>query len=207
MNDVIMSPIERTIIDFTNALYHGSNLVYISKEEIRDLLSSGQLMSKAWLVDKVYDHLILPEEIEVGMKAIVCGGWVGFLAQLLNNAFGQTIYADSIDIDPDSTALARSVVVNGYALLGDMYEVDYDSYAIIVNTSAEHIPDVRKWSDGIPKGKFVVVQSNDARQIEEHISCVDSAEELAEKLNLSEVHYMGSLKFSMYTRFMVIGKK
>lgn len=208
MNDDIirMTPIERTIINFTNSLYHFPNMEYISKEAMRDLLSSGQLMSKAWLIDKFKDHVYLAGECEYGMKAIVCGGWVGFLAQLMNNAF-KLLSTDSIDLDPNSTAIAKYVLLNGDALLGDMYELDYTPYGVILNTSAEHIPDVRKWSDGIPKGKLVVVQSNDARQIEEHISCVDSAEELAEKLNLSEVLYMGSMKFSMYTRFMIIGKK
>lgn len=200
-------PLIGTIINFTNALYHSGNIDRIAKEEMRDLLSSGQLLSKSWLMEKFTHKLFpqLPQNTEE-IRVIVCGGWVGFLAQLINNSYWG-VRADSIDISNDSTEIAKAVLVDGQAILGDMYELDYDPYTVIVNTSAEHIPDVPTWSDGIPKGKFVIVQSNDARHIEEHVSCVDSAEELAEKLNLSEVHYMGSLKFSMYTRFMVIGKK
>jgi hypothetical protein len=200
-----LNPMTRTVIDFTNALYYEDNIDLIRKEEMRDLLSSGQLISKAWLVEKFAEHLFF-ERTNLFDRVLVCGGWVGFLAQLINNSFS-TLEADSIDISEESTRIAKGVMVGGNAILGDMYAVDYTPYSVIVNTSAEHIPDVPAWSNGIPQGKFVVVQSNDARHIEEHISCVDSAEELAEKLQLSEVYFAGSQKFNMYTRFMVIGKK
>jgi len=193
----------KTIIDFTNALYHDGNIDRINKEEIRDMLSSGQLYSKGWLMEEL---VRCKYNFSHARTAITCGGWVGFLAQLINNSFID-IQADTLDLSENSTAIARSVVVDGQAILGDMYSFDYAPYDIIINTAAEHIPDVQAWSDSLSKGKILVVQSNDARHIEEHVSCVDSAEELAEKMNLSEVYYMGSLKFSMYTRFMVIGKK
>jgi hypothetical protein len=196
----------KTLIDFTNALYHNGNIDRMKKEEIRDMLSSGQIYSKGWLLEQLRNCRLMFASPSSELRAITCGGWVGFLAQLINND-RINIHADTLDLSEDSTAIARSVVVDGQAILGDMYSFDYAPYDIIINTAAEHIPDVQAWSDSISKEKILVVQSNDARQIEEHVSCVDSAEELAEKLNLSEVYYMDSMKFSMYTRFMVIGKK
>jgi len=197
----------QTLINFTNALYHYGNLERMNKEEIRDMLSSGQIYSKGWLMEELKAcQFMFVEDPLVELRAITCGGWVGFLAQLINNAC-LNIRADTLDLSEDSTTIARSVVVDGQAILGDMYSFDYAPYDIIINTAAEHIPDVQAWSDSLSKGKILVVQSNDARQIAEHVSCVDSAEELAEKLKLSEVYYSGSKKFSMYTRFMVIGKK
>lgn len=196
----------QTLINFTNALYHNGNIERIRKEEIRDMLSSGQIYSKGWLLDQLRNCRLMFAGPSQELRAITCGGWVGFLAQLINND-RINIHADTLDLSEDSTIIAQSVVVDGQAILGDMYSFDYAPYDIIINTAAEHIPDVQAWSDSLSKEKILVVQSNDARHIEEHVSCVDSAEELAEKLNLSEVYYMGSMKFSMYTRFMVIGKK
>lgn len=210
------NPLTQTILDFTDALYHDGNIDAISKEEMRDLLSKGQQLSKGWLLGELQRHIYalnLPVLEGQNFQAITCGGWVGFLAQLINNTFvhGQ---ADTLDLSEASTRIARSVLsfanVRGkacQAIQGDMYAFDYAPYDIIINTAAEHIPDVQAWSDSIPKGKALVIQSNNARHIPDHISCVDSADELASKLNLSEVLFADQLEFGMYTRFMVIGKK
>lgn len=207
---VDLNPIELAILDFTNAMYQPVTMVYLDKTEIRDALSSGQLMSKKWLVDRFIHELgfewVTGFELEV--PVLVVGGWVGLLAQSLNHA-RDFFKVDSLDISNMATKVAEKVMADGKgrAILGDMYDFDYSNYQVIVNTSAEHIPDVTAWSNKIPKGTSVVVQSNNARHIAEHVSCVDSAWELADLLDLSEVYFADFITFPMYTRFMVIGKK
>lgn len=201
---VKLSVFERTLIDFTNALYDTRVLDSVSKEEIRDVLSSGQVMSKKWLLEELHRQFIFDSATNI----VVCGGWVGFLTQLLNNS-SPFIFADTLDISKD--AITAADVVTGStgkstSICADMYAFDYNKYDIVINTSSEHIPDLKEWTSKIKKGTTVVLQSNNARHIKEHISCVDSAEELAEKAGLEECFYLGELIFPMYTRYMVIGK-
>lgn len=201
-----LNTFERTLIDLTNALYNNSAFDAISKEELRDILSSGQVMSKKWLIQEF--SKIYSQHYKSGIKAVVCGGWVGFLTQALIN-LDENIFADTLDISEKSIEAAKVVTHSSgrsSAICSDMYNFDYSGYSCIVNTSAEHIPDLKGWVSKLPKGILVVVQSNNARHITEHISCVDSPEELESILSLSEVFYSGELKFPMYTRYMVIGK-
>jgi hypothetical protein len=208
---VDLNPVELAVIDFTNAMYDDKVFSLIAKEEIRDALSSGQLISKKWLLD-VCEHKLGLEFVcddHPEVPIIVVGGWVGLLAQSLNH-LRDCITADTLDINADTTRIARQVLTHhprARAITGDMHDFDYSPYQVVVNTAAEHIPDVKAWSNKIPKGTTLIVQSNDARHVAEHVSCVDSAWELADLLDLETVTYAEFLTFSMYTRFMVIGKK
>lgn len=172
------------------------------------MLSSGQLMSKKWLIEefaeKLEGHI---DDMKIDQVAVV-GGWVGILAAALSN-LADWVKVDSLDLCPKATEVAGHTLskYRGEALLGDMYDFDYSPYQCVVNTSAEHIPDLPNWVGLLAPGTFVVVQSNNARHVPEHCNCVDSADELKALLGLSEVMYAGELEFPMYTRYMIIGRK
>jgi hypothetical protein len=206
MNDtpnIKLSPIEHAIIGFTNALYDPACMASVSKEEMRDALSSGQLMSKQWLLDKIVD--ILP--LDGPTKVLVAGGWIGLLARAINEC-DTRFMADSLDINEKSTMVAHQVLAGtGTAIHSDMYDFDYTGYACVVNTSSEHIPNIASWLDLIDVGTMLVVQSNNARHVPDHVNCVDSVTELERSLNLSETLFAGELIFPMYTRYMVIGRR
>ena len=196
----ILSPIERTIISTTSALYDNQINALISKEELRDLFSEGQLMSKSWLLQHVSGLTNI-------QNIIVCGGWFGFLARALweqNNSLNVT----SIDTNPIATTVAGHILYNkGSALLADMNQIDYSSFDCVVNTSLEHIASTKAWLELIPSQTTVVVQSNDAFYIKDHVNCHKSVEELVEELSLQKILFAGALPFPMYKRLMVIGVK
>ena len=50
------------------------------------------------------------------------------------------------------------------------------------------------------------MQSNNYFELEEHINCVHTANELASKVNFSHFKTF-ELEMPKYTRFMIIGKK
>ena len=206
--EIPLNSIEEAIIAFTNGLYAPGIIDLVTKEEMRDMLSSGQLMSKKWLISEVAEklggHI---DDLKIDQVAVV-GGWVGILAAALGN-LADWMKVDSVDICPKATEVASHTLSNfrGEAILGDMYALDYSPYQCVVNTSAEHIPDLPQWVGLLVPGTFVVVQSNNARHVPEHCNCVDSADELKALLGLSEVLYADELVFPMYTRYMVIGRK
>jgi hypothetical protein len=206
--EIQLNTMEEAIIAFTNGLYAPGVIDLVTKEEMRDMFSSGQLMSKKWLLEQFANEL--GDEIDnLGIQSVVvAGGWVGLLARAINS-LADWIGVDSLDVDPAATKVAEATLADcrGEAILGDMYEFDYAPYQCVVNTSAEHISDLPRWVNLLKPGTFVVVQSNNARHVPEHVNCVDSADELKALLGLSEVLYADELVFPMYTRFMVIGRK
>ena len=58
---------------------------------------------------------------------------------------------------------------------------------LVVNTSCEHIADVRGWLDMLPKGTRVLLQSNDYFAEPTHINCVASLDEFRAQAQLADV--------------------
>jgi hypothetical protein len=180
---------------------------------LSEALNRKQIASKRWLLDRLHAH--------VGGAlgpVTVLGGWYGVLsAMLLNDARFATGQVTSVDIDPSCAPVAlllnqRFVAQKRFlAITADMYSLDPTCYApgrdaLIINTSCEHIPDLKRWLRQIPAGQLVLLQSNNYRAIPEHISCVDSAEELAQLAGLRELALADALPMKNYTRFMIIGR-
>ena len=199
-NTPILTPIERAIISTTSALYDSQINALISKDELRDLFSEGQIASKSWLLH----HISSLTDIK---NVIVCGGWFGFLARALweqNNLLNVT----SIDANSTATKVAGHILHNkGTALLADMNQINYANFDCVINTSLEHINSTEDWLAQIPPKTTIIAQSNDAFSIKGHINCHTSVEELVDQLSLKTILFEGKLSFPMYTRFMVIGKK
>lgn len=182
--------------------------------QLRDALSTGQLASKLWILNEIED--CLPDNPHI----LIVGGWIGTLSRLFLSYFEkyhsyEKYFITSLDIDPVSTGMATVVnmrfPVSFTAITKDMYNVtpeEYQNYNVVINTSCEHIQDVRKWSDGIPEGTIIVAQSNNFIEHPQHINCVNSENELEDQLNLRHIYYKGSKVLTgTYTRFMVIGLK
>jgi hypothetical protein len=182
--------------------------------QLRDALSTGQLASKLGILNEIED--CLPDNPHI----LIVGGWIGTLSRLFLSYFEkyhsyEKYFITSLDIDPVSTRMATVVnmrfPVSFTAITKDMYNVtpeEYQNYNVVINTSCEHIQDVRKWSDGIPEGTIIVAQSNNFIEHPQHINCVNSENELEDQLNLRHIYYKGSKVLTgTYTRFMVIGLK
>ena len=88
-----------------------------------------------------------------------------------------------------------------------MYAIDYAALGadLIVNTSCEHIADLRGWLGLLPKGANVLLQSNDYFSEPTHINCVESAAAFERLAGLASLSYSGTLPMKNYNRFMLIG--
>lgn len=83
------------------------------------------------------------------------------------------------------------------------------SYAdVIINTSCEHITQeqYRLWLSKQSNDALIVIQSNNYRDIEEHINCMSSLEEFKSNCDL-EIEFADVLRLPIYDRYMIIGKK
>jgi len=198
------------------------------KVDFTDALSWGQLKSKRWLVNELQRT---GQELRT---VFVLGGWYGTLSAMLFNSNMKIHYIRSFDIDEKCTPIADAVnnayVQNDWqfkAITEDMHNINYDAHTwscwstknnrksfpitdrpkTIINTSCEHIDNFTKWYDSIPKGKLLVLQTNNFEGIKEHINCSKDLESFAKQTPMKEVLYQGELELSQYTRFMRIGIK
>jgi hypothetical protein len=197
------------------AAYSGSALVgglarVIARHpdaEIANAFNHKQVACKMW----ARDRLLASQGGRYGRIAIV-GGWYGVLAAMLLEDERFDIAAiDSIDIDPSVAAVAETL--NGdadgrfRAVTADMYALDYAGLGadLVVNTSCEHIADLRGWLDRLPRGTNVLLQSNDYFSEPSHINCVETVEAFERLAGLAELTFSGALPQKKYTRFMLIG--
>lgn len=169
-----------------------------------------QIGSKFWLRDALVEANDIADA-----HALIVGGWVGVLsALLLNDPRARIARATSVDLDP-SCAEAATILNQRFADLdrfqaisADMYQLDYARIGAdwVVNTSCEHIADLRGWLDLLPSGTRVVLQSNDYRREPDHVACVDSLDELEAQARLSSIAFRGERPTKNYRRFMLIGR-
>lgn len=178
------------------------------RAEIGIAFNHKQVACKMWARDRLYDCF----GGRFG-RVWVLGGWYGVLAAMLfDDARFDVGLIESFDIDADVAAVAMTLNARAgrrfAARTADMYDLDYAAAApdVVVNTSCEHIPDLRGWLALLPKGMPVVLQSNDYFSEPSHVSCVASLAEFEASAGLSQMGYAGELAMKKYNRFMLIGK-
>lgn len=174
--------------------------------DIANAFNHKQVACKMWARDELFNAYGGRFK-----RTWIMGGWYGVLAaMLLDDARFEIGNIDSIDIDEDVAAVARTLNGNDgrfNALTGDMYSLDYRDANpdLVANTSCEHIADVRGWLNLLPEGTKVLLQSNDYFAEPTHINCVVSQEAFESLAQLSEVRFSGTLPQKKYNRFMLIG--
>jgi hypothetical protein len=175
--------------------------------DIANAFNHKQVACKIWARDT-----LLQAAGKSYQRIVVLGGWYGILpAMLLEDRRFEIAVAESYDIDPSVETVARTLNATHAdrfrAVTADMYAVDYDQLGadLIVNTSCEHIADLRSWLELIPAGTRVLLQSNDYFSEPTHINCVASVEAFADQAKLATLDFAGALPTKKYTRFMLIG--
>jgi hypothetical protein len=175
--------------------------------DIGTAFNRKQVACKIWARDKLIENL--------GgrfRRVWILGGWYGVLAAMLfdDPRFDiETI--ESIDIDPDVAAVARTLVGDKggqfRASTHDMYELDYAAQRpdLVINTSCEHIASLRGWLDLLPPRTSVLLQSNDYFSEPSHVNCMPSLAAFTAAAELGKLDYAGELPQKNYTRFMLIG--
>lgn len=175
--------------------------------DIANAFNHKQVACKLWARDTLLEAAGKSYE-----RIVILGGWYGiFSAMLLEDRRFDIAMAESYDIDPSVEAVARTLNASFadrfQAVTADMYAIDYGSLGadLIVNTSCEHIADLRSWLDLIPRGTRVLLQSNDYFSEPTHINCVASVDAFANQAKLATLDFAGALPTKKYTRFMLIG--
>lgn len=196
--------------------------------DLNDHFSRGQIKSKLWMMEELR-NVVSGNELGT---VVLYGGWYATIAHFFFKFFSPSrLY--SIDLDPSTVDVADSFNIrqseqNNWQFKAFAHDVNDITYSgkkfsipankdkmgvtqieitptVIVNTSCEHMND--DWFYNLPSGQFVVLQTNNYFQNEQHVNCVNGINEVLAKYKFSEVYFSGELDTQLYTRFMVIGKK
>jgi hypothetical protein len=176
--------------------------------DIGNAFNHKQVACKMWARDR-----LLESAGGVFGEIWIVGGWYGVLAgMLLEDERFKIGRIENSDIDPEVGRIAETLNQAHHArfdaVTADMYALDYGGRRpdLVVNTSCEHIPDLRAWLSRMARGQRVLLQSNDYFSEPTHIACVPSLQAFEELAGLSNVEFAGELPMKKYTRFMLIGR-
>lgn len=168
--------------------------------DIAQSFDDKQIKCKTWMYNE-----LLTLDLPTPKRVYIAGSWFGNVLTPLIRSLYSDVEIRLHDLDEEAIKIAKEYyfkdddLVNPY--LKDATDYYYDrKNAMVINASCEHMSPLN-----IRRGCVVVLQSNDYREVEEHINCVDSPEQLADQYRVKEVLYSGELEFEKYTRFMVIG--
>jgi len=199
-------------------------------DRVMDLLNSlseNQYASKDWLIEKLneYPHHFRYKTLDKKIDICVLASWYGLLAYRLIEkcTLKKIANIDCIDYDPLAKVVAKKLwkkidadnLKNGLLtyvkfIEKDIKDIEQLDYPVVICTSCEHL-DQGTIYDIISKCEehtLVVLQSNNYKDINEHINCVDTVEDFANQYvsKLRNIKFYEK-DFIKYKRFMVIGTK
>jgi len=194
---------------------------------LQDAFSRGQVNSKIWLSQEL-------SKIKNDFEMIhVHAGWYGQIRYYLDAANISYNKMRIFDIDDDALEVSDKIfnndkikdfniksatvdITNPVWLYRTGCEYNITSSAkektvpdLVINTSAEHFDEdwYTKFSIRTqPTDPLFVIQSNNLFDVEEHINCVHSIDEMLKKFPMSRLEYSGEKELYGYKRFMLIGR-
>ena len=169
-----------------------------SSYEFRKVDAKQRLVFK---LKQLQDNGTLPNPIE---RINIVGGWYGnVLIPLLDH---HIVYNEINFYEIDELAIKISKIF--YPKRINIKYINQDATTIVfsgnnqltINTSCEHMVPLK-----IKRG-YVALQSNNYSDIDDHLNCVKSSEELAEQYYVSKVWESSEKDYIDYKRYTVIGR-
>ena len=148
------------------------------------------------------ENKCIPNPIE---RINIVGGWYGNIIIPLLDSMINFKEINFYELDQEAISIAQNIFFPDRFdikwIHADAAKLDFSGHdKLTINTSCEHMVPLM-----IDRG-YVALQSNDYADVEDHLNCVDSPEELAEQYNVSKVWYSNSKDYREYKRFSIIGK-
>ena len=195
--------------------------------DVLDSLSVNQYASKDWLIEKLneYPHHYRQKTLDKKIDVSILGSWYGLLAYRMLEKFQLKKIGniDCIDFDPKAKAVAKHLwkkidsenlhkgqLAYVKFIEQDIKDIKELNSPIVICTSCEHLdqPTIYDTISKLEEHTLVVLQSNNYREITQHINCVDTVEDFANQYvsKLRNIKFYEK-DFGKYKRFMIIGTK
>ena len=200
--------------DWKNAI--NSSEGYLRKR-VLDSMNESQLVSKMWLVEELSNLNVKPVNI-----SLLAGWFAQYIVPLLYDNFESIEWIENFEMDRDIKSLAykfntrykkedKYKVSIKNVMFSNLISLSSPTFDTVINCSCEHMYPMSKFKElkntGVNDDALYILQSSNDTQYDDHINCVNDADELADQANLAEILYAGErLLPNGMTRFMVIGR-
>ena len=200
--------------DWKNATNYAKGYLH---KRVLDSMNESQLISKMWLVQELLNLNIKPINI-----SLLAGWFAQYTVPLLIDNFKTIEWIENFEMDRGIKNVAykfnkrykddkKYKVSIKNVMFDNLVSLSAPNFDTVINCSCEHMYPMSKFrelsNNGANSNALYVLQSSNDTQYDDHINCVEDADELAEQANLMDVMYAGErLLANGMTRFMVIGK-
>ena len=187
------------------------------RKRVADSMNESQLVSKLWLVEELSNLNVKPVNI-----SLLAGWFAQYIVPLLYDNIESIEWIENFEMDRDIKQVAykfntRYKKDNKYkisirnVMFGNLISLSSPTFDTVINCSCEHMYPMSKFkklkNTGVNDDALYILQSSNDTQYDDHINCVNDADELADQANLAEILYAGErLLPNGMTRFMVIGR-
>jgi len=187
------------------------------RKRVADSMNESQLVSKMWLVEELSNLNVKPVNI-----SLLAGWFAQYIVPLLYDNIESIEWIENFEMDRDIKQVAykfntRYKKDNKYkvsirnVMFGNLISLSSPTFDTVINCSCEHMYPMSKFkklkNTGVNDDALYILQSSNDTQYDDHINCVNDADELADQANLAEILYAGErLLPNGMTRFMVIGR-
>ena len=199
--------------DWKNATNYAKGYLH---KRVLDSMNESQLISKMWLVQELLNLNIKPINI-----SLLAGWFAQYTVPLLIDNFKTIEWIENFEMDRGIKNVAykfnkrykddkKYKVSIKNVMFDNLVSLSAPNFDTVINCSCEHMYPMSKFRElsntGVNNNTLYVLQSSDDTQYDDHINCVNDADELAEQANLIDVMYAGKkLLPNGMIRFMVIG--
>ena len=200
--------------DWKNAI---NSLDGYMEKRVWDSMNESQLVSKMWLVEELSNLNVKPVNI-----SLLAGWFAQYIVPLLYDNFESIEWIENFEMDRDIKNLAykfntrykkedKYKVSIRNVMFSNLISLSSPTFDTVINCSCEHMYPMSKFKElkntGVNDDALYILQSSNDTQYDDHINCVNDADELADQANLAEILYAGEkLLPNGMTRFMVIGR-
>jgi len=200
--------------DWKNATNYAKGYLH---KRVLDSMNESQLVSKMWLVQELLNLNIKPINV-----SLLAGWFAQYTVPLLIDNFKTIEWIENFEMDRGIKNVAykfnkrykddkKYKVSIKNVMFDNLVSLSSPNFDTVINCSCEHMYPMSKFRElsntGVNNNTLYVLQSSDDTQYDDHINCVNDADELAEQANLIDVMYAGKkLLPNGMIRFMVIGK-
>jgi hypothetical protein len=200
--------------DWKNAI---NSLDGYMEKRVWDSMNESQLVSKMWLVKELSNLNVKPVNI-----SLLAGWFAQYIVPLLYDNIKSIEWIENFEMDRDIKRIAykfntrykkddKYKVTIRNVMFGNLISLSSPTFDTVINCSCEHMYPMSKFKElkntGVSDDALYILQSSNDTQYDDHINCVNDADELADQANLVEILYAGEkLLPNGMTRFMVIGR-
>ena len=187
------------------------------RKRVADSMNESQLVSKLWLVEELSNLNVKPVNI-----SLLAGWFAQYIVPLLYDNIESIEWIENFEMDRDIKRVAykfntrykkedKYKVSIKNVMFGNLISLSSPTFDTVINCSCEHMYPMSKFrklkNTGVDDNALYILQSSNDTQYDDHINCVNDADELADQANLIDILYAGKkLLPNGMTRFMIIGR-